>query len=275
MAMKWLAVLNLSKNNFCIKKIFIGVHQTKNVISLQKYFCVHYKIVQYMKTSILKCVTIALLLCSVSVVFGQKRSSLVEAINEWKSCKNVLITATKGNVAVSSKNGYAISGKFPPEMYNVITEAANNQRPVTDMVLTESGKFIVVIGRNGYTAKGIPEKLDARLNEINEADGEVISVSFNDNGDWLLVSVGAVYGAISGISDLQSIADKNGRILTGHLTDKGVAIVCENGVCLQGEFPSALPETIKKTTFRIYRVKFADDGAYFISDKEGSCSFGL
>ena len=218
---------------------------------------------------------IALLLCSVSVVFGQKRSSLVESINEWKSCKNVLITATKGNIAVSDKNAYSISGKFPPEMYDVIAEAAKNQRPVTDMVLTESGKFIVVIGRNGYAAKGIPKKLNDRLQEINEADGEIYSVSFNDNGDWLLVAAGGVYGVVSGISTLQSIVDKNGRILTGHLTDNGVAIVCEKGVYLYGDFPSALPETIKKTTFRIYRVKFADDGAYFISDKEGSCSFGL
>jgi len=228
-----------------------------------------------MKASLSKCILIALLVCSASMVFGQKRSLLVESINEWKNCKNVLITATIGNIAVSDKNAYAISGKFPPEMYDVITEAAKNQRPVTDMVLTESGKFIVVIGRNGYAAKGIPEKLDARLREINAADGEIISVSFNDNGDWLLVASGAVYGAISGISSLQSIADKNGRILTGHLTDNGVAIVCENGVYLYGDFPAALPETIKKTTFRIYRVKFADDGAYFISDKAGSCSFGL
>ena len=227
-----------------------------------------------MKTSFLKCILITLLLCSVSVVFGQKRSSLVDAINEWKSCKNVLITATNGNIAMSAKSGYAISGKFPPEMYDVITEASKNQRPITDMVLTESGKFIVVIGRNGYAAKGIPEKLNARLQEINEADGEVYSVSFNDNGDWLLIASGAVYGIISGV-DLQSVANKNGRILTGHLTDNGVAIVCEKGVYLYGDVPDALPETIKKTTFRVYRVKFADDGAYFISDKAGSCSFGL
>jgi WD40 repeat protein len=257
------------------KKNISSYTANKKCYIFAKIFLVFIKIVQYMKTSILKCMMIALLLCSVSVVFGQKRSSIVESINEWKNCKNVLITTTKGNIAVSDKNAYAISGKFPPEMYDIITEASKNQRPVTDMVLTESGKFIVVIGRNGYAAKGIPEKLDARLKEINANDGEIISVSFNDNGDWLLVASGAVYGAISGISNLQSIADKNGRILTGHLTDKGVAIVCENGVYLYGDVPNVLPETIKKTTFRIYRVKFADDGAYFISDKEGSCLFGL
>jgi len=228
-----------------------------------------------MKTSFLKCILVALVVCSASVVFGQKRSSLVESINEWKNCKNVLLTATHGNIAVSDKNAYSISGKFPPEMYDVIAEAAKNQRPVTDMVLTEAGKFIVVIGRNGYAAKGIPEKLDARLKEVNAADGEIISVAFNDNGDWLLVASGAVYGAVTGISNLQTIADKNGRILTVHLTNNGVAIVCQNGVYLYGDFPSALPETIRKTTFPIYRVKFADDGAYFIADKEGSCSFGL
>ncbi|MCL2510977.1 MAG: hypothetical protein FWF09_02890 [Bacteroidales bacterium] len=228
-----------------------------------------------MKTSFAKCILVALLVCSVSVAFGQKRSLLVESINEWKSCKNILITATHGNIAVSDKNAYAISGEFPPEMYEVIAEAAENQRPVTDMVLTESGKFLVAIGRNGYAAKGIPEKLDARLKEINAADGEIISVSFNDNGDWIVVASDAVYGIVAGISDLQSIAEKNGRILTGHLTDNGVAIVCENGVYLYGNVPDALPETIRKTTFPIYRVKFADDGAYFLSDKEGSCSFGM
>ena len=228
-----------------------------------------------MKASFLKCILAVVLICSVSVVFGQKRTLLVETINEWKNCKNVLITATKGNVAVSDRNGYAISGKFPSEMYDVIVEASENQRPVTDMVLTESGKFLVLIGRNGYTAKGIPEKLDARLKEINAADGEVISVSFNDNGDWIVVAADAVYGAVSGISDLQSIADKNGRILTACVTNDGVAIVCQNGVYLYGHFPKALPETIRKTTFPIYRVKFADDGSYFIADKTGSCSFGL
>lgn len=228
-----------------------------------------------MKTSFLKSILITLLICSVSVVFGQKRSSIVESINEWKNCKNILLTATKGNIAVSDKNAYAISGKFPPEMYDIISEAAKNQRPVTDMVLTESGKFLVVIGRNGYAAKGIPAKLDARLKEINAADGEVISVSFNDKGDWLLVASDAVYGVVNGIGSLQSIIEKNGRIQTVHLTDKGVAIVCEKSIYLYGDVPYVLPETIKKTTFRIYRVKFADDGAYFISDKEGSCSFGL
>ena len=227
-----------------------------------------------MKASFSKCILVALLVCSVSVVFGQKRSSLIDAINEWKSCKNILITATHGNIAVSDKNAYAIFGEFPPEMYEVIAEAAENQRPVTDMVLTEAGKFLVAIGRNGYAAKGIPEKLDARLKEINAADGEIISVSFNDNGDWLVVASDAVYGIIEGVH-LPSVAEKNGRILTGHLTDNGVAIVCENGVYLYGDVPKALPETIRKTTFPIYRVKFADDGAYFLSDKEGSCSFGL
>ena len=228
-----------------------------------------------MKTSYSKCILAAVLMCSVSVVFGQKRTLLVETINEWKNCKNVLITATRGNVAVSDKNGYAISGEFPPEMYDVIVETSKNQRPVTDMVLTESGKFLVLIGRNGYTAKGIPEKLDARLKAINAADGEVISVSFNDNGDWIVVADDAVYGIVSGISDLQSIANENGRILTAHVTNDGVAIVCQNGVYLYGDFPKALPETIRKTTFPIYRVKFADDGSYFIADKKGSCSFGL
>jgi hypothetical protein len=160
-------------------------------------------------------------------------------------------------------------------MYDVIVEASNNQRPVTDMVLTESGKFLVLIGRNGYTAKGIPQKLDARLKEINAADGEVISVSFNDKGDWIVVAADAVYGAVTGISVLHSIADENGRILTAHVTNEGVAIVCKNGVYLYGSFPKVLPETIRKTTFPIYRVKFADDGSYFISDKMGSCSFGL
>jgi hypothetical protein len=228
-----------------------------------------------MKTSCLKCILATLLICSVSVVFGQKRTQLIESINEWKNCKNVLITATNGNIAVSDKNAYSISGKFPPEMYEVISEAAENQRPVTDMVLTESGKFIVVIGRNGYAAKGIPEKMDDRLKEINANDGEIISVSFNDKGDWLIIATDAVYSIIEGISDMQTIANENGRILTGHVTDNGVAIVCENGVYLYGDFPAALPETIRKTTFPIYRVKFADDGAYFIADKEGSCSFGL
>jgi len=228
-----------------------------------------------MKTSFSKCILIALLIGSVSVAYSQKRSSLIESINEWKNCKNVLLTATKGNIAVSDKNAYAISGKFPQEMYDAIVAASKKPRPVTDMVLTESGKFLVLEGRNGYTAKGIPEKLDARLKAINAADGEVISVSFNDNGDWIVVAADGVYGVVSGISSLQSIADKNGRILTAHLTNKGVAIVCQNGTYLYGDFPDALPETIKKTTFRIYRVKFADDGAYFISDKEGSCSFGL
>ena len=227
-----------------------------------------------MKTSLSKCILVALLICSVSVVYGQKRTMLVESINEWKSCKNVLITATHGNIAVSDKNAYAISGEFPPEMYEVISEAAENQRPVTDMVLTESGSFLVVIGRNGYAAKGIPEKLDARLKEINAADGEVISASFNDNGDWMVVAADAVYGIITDVS-LPSVAEMNGRILTGHLTDKGVAIVCEKGVYLYGDVPKALPETIRKTTFPIYRVKFADDGAFFLSDKEGSCSFGM
>jgi len=228
-----------------------------------------------MKTSFLKCILAVLLISSVSVVFGQKRTLLVETINEWKNCKNVLITATKGNIAVSDKNGYAISGEFPPEMYDVIVEASKNQRPVTDMVLTEAGKFLVLIGRNGYAAKGIPKKLDARLKEINAADGEVISVSFNDNEDWIVVAADAVYANISYINDLQSIADKNGRIMTAHLTNNGIAIVCKNGVYLYGDFPAALPETIRKTTFPIYRVKFADDGAYFISDRTGSCSFGL
>jgi len=228
-----------------------------------------------MKTSLFKCMMIALLVCSVSVVFGQKRSEIVKSINEWKNCTNVLITSTKGNIAVSDKNAYSISGKFPPAMYDAIVEASKNQRPVTDMVLTEGGKFLVITGRNGYVAKGIPEKLDARLKEINAADGEVISVSFNDNGDWILIATNAVYADIKDVKDLKSIADKNGRILTAHLTNNGIAIVCQNGVYLYGDFPKVLPETIKQTTFRIYRVKFADDGAYFIADKTGSCSFGL
>ena len=228
-----------------------------------------------MKASLLKCIVVTLLICSVSVVFGQKRSSLIESINEWKNCTNVLITANYGNIAVSDKNAYSISGKFPPEMYDAIVEASKNQRPVTDMALTEGGKFIVFTGRNGYTAKGIPVKLDVRLKEINAADGEVVSVSFNDKGDWIVVATDAVYADIKDIKDLQSIADKNGRILTGHLTNNGVAIVCQNGVYLYGDFPKALPETIKKTTFPIYRVKFTDDGAYFIADKAGNCSFGL
>jgi hypothetical protein len=228
-----------------------------------------------MKTSFLKCILVMLLISSGTVTFGQKRTILVDAINEWGNCKNVLITATHGNIAISDRYGYALDGEFPPEMYDAIKEASENQRPVTDLVLTESGNFLVLIGNNGYAAKGIPEKLDVRLKEINKAEGEVVSVSFNDNGDWMVVAADAVYGVIDGILDFQTIANENGRIMTGHITNNGVAIVCEKGVYLYGDFPKALPETIKKTTFPIYRVKFADDGAYFISDKGGSCSFGM
>ncbi len=202
--------------------------------------------------------------------FAQSRAYIRDAIKEWGQCKTVAITDKAGDIAVYGSNGYAYAGEIPEELMKSIKELNEKNEEITDISLTEGGRWVVLYGDNGMVYSGVSTELEKEMSSYNSRGDRITSVALNDEGDWIIIS--KEYYTVSD-GDLKGfVADgveKYGALYAAHLTDDGLVLVYEKGFKFLGTVPSELTDILSKETKDVYRVKFTSAGHYFISDRKG------
>jgi hypothetical protein len=146
---------------------------------------------------------------------------------------------------------------------------------IVDIIITEKGSWLVLYGENGFIWNEIPKSLELKMREYNKKKLVIASVTFNDNGEWILIGDEINTSGTELMETIKDGMNQFGTLWTACLTDDGVAIVYEKGYQFFGNVPDALQERVKTTTFDVFRLKFAPDGAFFISDKDGHYDYTM
>ena len=94
-----------------------------------------------------------------------KRKYICEFIDKQGGCRIVTMTKNGADVAISNESKWAYCNGCPSGLAKAVKEIDEKGRKITDVCLTETGKWIVVYGRNGYRSEDIPPKMANALKD--------------------------------------------------------------------------------------------------------------
>ena len=218
-------------------------------------------------------------LISVSSIFAQPvgfRTQMRNQINAWGSCRTIALTRTCG-VAIYGSNGYFTSGGVPAPLLDTIKRLNANGDYITDIILTEQGRWLILNGDNGYTYDGIPhnDPLVAKLREYNEMREKILSVTFNDYGEWIVITRNYFSASSAEITNwLREGHQQYGQIWTVCMTDDATVAVFENGFRSHGNVPNNLMNALRDSRIFTYVLKISG-GFWFFADVDGNYQHNL
>ena len=227
----------------------------------------------YQHTKKLIFTNIFLLIFSLSLYAQNDRTYIRECIQDWGECRNVAITKDNGNLALYGRNGWVGSG-IPSELSKEMNRLNDEGEYISDIQLTEDGRWLIIYGDNGFCWDGIPDndRLLSILKEANEQREIITAVSFNDYGDWIIVTDQHCWASDDDLTDwLREGISKFGQLWAVCIADTdGIVAVHKDGYRYLGDVPQALEDALSKTELEVYRVKFCGDDSWFFADKDGN-----
>ena len=202
----------------------------------------------------------AMIMTATSVNAQRDRNYVKNAIKRWGSCKNVAITKTNGDVALSGRNGY-VASNVPTELLNKLKELNKSNLLIDDVQLTESGRWCVLYGKNDATwTNNIPANLASKIREFHSSN----------YGDWVIVSDEYYATSSSDLTNwLRNGSNKYGRLWAVCITDDAAVAVFANGFCVRGNVPEDLLSALRSTSFNVYRLKISGS-SWFFADENGN-----
>ena len=219
-------------------------------------------------------VVLITLLCVCNGLFAQNRSYIKREIQSWGQCKNVALTKKNGNVALYGKNGYVMSD-CPNEMLNVMKDLRQKDLLIKDVHVTESGKWLIVFEENGFHGNGLPASLNNKLYEFNNMGEAILSVSFNDKNEWIVITENYYAASNSVIQKwIENAAKQYGQALSTCVTNETRSVVFRNGWVMNGDIDNALLRSLKSASISIYTLKFAGSD-WFFADQNGNYQYHM
>ena len=226
----------------------------------------------------IRLLSLCLLLFLSDSVFGQsfrkEVSRLRDRMEEHGKCKNVVVSKNHGVVALFGVNGFAHIG-CQDVLEEALTGLNMEYELVNDIQLTEKGRWLVQFGVNGIRWNDIPQKMEDKLWEYNEDGQDIVSATFNEAEDWIIVTQSDFASSDSKIYNwLEKGREKYGTLLTAHVTNDAMVAVYTDGCQFSGKVPKDLKKAIEETDLKVYRVKITDN-YWFFADEEGNfnCNF--
>ncbi|MHC6204470.1 hypothetical protein ACYULU_14925 [Breznakiellaceae bacterium SP9] len=169
------------------------------------------------------------------------------------------------------RNGWAASG-IPSALESRIKALNADGQYIRDIQLTENGRWLILSGNNGASWGGIPDNdsLLTKLRQYNDWGETITSVTFNDYGDWVIITKNYFAASDTDISDwLKEGSDKFGQIWAVCIADTdAIVAVFESGYRYLGDVPENLKNALKNTDIDVYRIKIAGS-SWFFADENG------
>lgn len=122
--------------------------------------------------------------------------------------------------------------------------------------------------------ENIPETLAAAINKFLSWNDRIQCVSFNDLGEWMIVSDKHFEGSSKALTDdLITCNQKYGYIRTVSMTNSGYIIVAHEGFLKGGYVPEVVWNQISTNLgFEIKFARFTQNGSYLFSDGSSAYS---
>lgn len=100
-------------------------------------------------------------------------------------CRNGTITDNWGYLIFDGHGDCACSG-IPRTLYHYIEEEQDAGRTIDDVCITERGNWFCVGDRCGGV--GYPDSMLAQIHEFLQQGDRVTCATFNDYGEWIVIS---------------------------------------------------------------------------------------
>ena len=203
-------------------------------------------------------------------------SYLTNTVNENKTCRTGAITEKIG-VVVYGDNGYAYTGGMVPDLAERIREANSGKQTIHDITISNSANYWCIVHGNGGWKALAPESFYNKLREFLGNGEKIRSVAIRDNGEYVVVSDKHFYASTTTLQDfIVAVRDKYGIIYSVSLSNKGIIVCAENGVCFKN-IPTGTYERLKIAApqFKIRVVKFTDTGTCLITDGKSEYNYWM
>lgn len=203
-------------------------------------------------------------------------SYIKENIQEWKELKICSMADNGMCLAVYGLNGYAYTNDVKNGMKEVLSFArSGTSESINDVSVNSNGAVMLLVGRNGYSFRNTSSSIENRMKSIHAEKQKILSVSQNENDEWIIVTEKYYYTSGSNISAfVQRAQNQYGAIDYAYITRLGRIAICRQGIYYEN-IPSILEENLKDLHFKPDNIKFTDSGYYCISNKDGNARYML
>lgn len=192
---------------------------------------------------------------------------LTKNLKETNSCQHGAITERIG-IYIRSDYGYCYTAGMNTNFIEKIKELNQREIKITSVAITNSGYYCLIYGNNGWFGS-VPVAMSAKLNEFNANRETIYCISISENGDFAIVTNEHFYASNSTDHDnMIKAKDMFGQIKDVCITNKGITVVCQNGIYYHN-IPTSVEERLKTCTERPDHIRFTDCGTFLISYENG------
>lgn len=192
---------------------------------------------------------------------------LTKNLKETNSCQHGAITERIG-IYIKGDYGYCYTAGMNMNFIEKLKELYLNEKKISSVAITNSGYYCLIYGNNGWYGS-VPTAMSAKLNEFNANRETIYCISISENGDFAIVTNEHFYASNSTDRDNMTKAkDMYGQIKDVCITNKGITVVCKNGVYYHN-IPTSVEERLKTCTERPDHIRFTDSGTFLISYENG------
>ena len=192
---------------------------------------------------------------------------LTKNLKETNSCQHGAITERIG-IYIKDDYGYCYTAGMNMNFIEKLKELYLNEKKISSVAITNSGYYCLIYGNNGWYGS-VPTAMSAKLNEFNANRETIYCISISENGDFAIVTNEHFYASNSTDRDNMTKAkDMYGQIKDVCITNKGITVVCKNGVYYHN-IPTSVEERLKTCTERPDHIRFTDSGTFLISYENG------
>lgn len=192
---------------------------------------------------------------------------LTKNLKETNSCQHGAITERIG-IYIRGDYGYCYTAGMNTNFIEKIKELNQKEIKITSVAITNSGYYCLIYGNNGWFGS-VPVAMSAKLNEFNANRETIYCISISENGDFAIVTNEHFYASNSTDHDnMIKAKDMFGQIKDVCITNKGITVVCQNGIYYHN-IPTSVEERLKTCTKRPDHIRFTDYGTFLISYENG------
>lgn len=202
------------------------------------------------------------------------RQQIKNAINKYEYCRILSLTEGMGDAAILKTNGYSTLG-CSEKMRTDLAYILNRNYTIDDVHISESGSWVIVYGKNGFEYEGIPQTLLDKLNELNKLNKQIISVSFNTSGEWVVVTTTEINSSHQTLLDwvVRDMGTK-GQVRSTFLSRNLKIVLYENGYSVMGRLPWSLQNALNSTFLEVNKISVAGN-SWFFADAQGYCQYEM
>ena len=192
---------------------------------------------------------------------------LTKNLKETNSCQHGAITERIG-IYIKDDYGYCYTAGMNTNFIEKLKELYLNEKKISSVAITNSGYYCLIYGNNGWYGS-VPTAMSAKLNEFNANRETIYCISISENGDFAIVTNEHFYASNStDLDNMTKAKDMYGQIKDVCITNKGITVVCKNGVYYHN-IPTSVEERLKTCTERPDHIRFTDSGTFLISYENG------